>query len=185
MLDYITVGLLAITAGIVAWQAVETRRAVNASRDSIQMSQRHFALQNAQWLDVSFLRVEAIKRDGDSGPIWHVRFIIDNRTAHPVRITRVDLEIEGERTGLHTQRTITPNRNYRPRIAATPISASTLNAIATARPIVVSVYCCITYTNALQQETREAFGRRGMICGPDLTRLKEVIPGADNPDRFR
>lgn len=77
---------------IIGWQAVETKKAAQASRDSVQQAERHFRVLHRQWIDVSEFHF-SIAHFEDEDAIVLLSFKLSNNTELPLRLSHVKIYV--------------------------------------------------------------------------------------------
>jgi hypothetical protein len=173
--------IAAITGGIVVWQAWETRSAVQATRDSITQTGRHFELLNAQWLDTGAFFVQAMDvpdvTTSESALHWMLTFKIQNPTPLKVQLTSIECFIDGDQTTLFTGKTIGPRDGMTFEIPGTKVSDENAARIRANTVTGVLWVGRINYTNALGKTVVHEFGKRGVVNSRDKTRLRDPILG--------
>ena len=171
----VIVGTLTFVA--VFWQARATAASAKATRDSVKTTERHFALLNAQWLDVDdFFCEPALGGENDSG-IWFVGLRITNNTPLIVRITSIECYIDGAYTTYWTRRTIGPHTDWEWEIPIVPVSPEAKRTFHEGTQLGVFLIGQVNYINALDEKVVRVFARRGVLSEPKRTQLTQELPG--------
>jgi hypothetical protein len=166
--------------------AARTYRAVveqsSATRRSVEMAEKHFALLNAQWLDVSHFHCTLKKmRHADGGReslMWGVDLRISNNTPLKVTIKTIEVFVNDELTINRIHKDIGP-RNYWTRVFpfATRLGEESEAKLRSGQPVGVAILGRITYINALDKEAERYFGKLGFIASTERTRLMGDLAG--------
>jgi hypothetical protein len=163
--------LVGTLTGLAVWrQAVHTKAAAQATRDSVAANERHFKLVNQQWLDTQNWRVlyTAISNETLRMDVWCE---VANPTTMAVTLTgfRADsLDTPIDSWVATTRHVLPPRRDYPILFGSTTVATAAVESVKDGHEPAFTFVGEIRYVDAFDQPRVQAFGRlcKVMRAGP-------------------